>query len=90
MLTKKCGYSIISQFIICFFLIRFTNIQDKAMLGMNIIPSIFVDHTSNMEVSKIVDEFKFFEDDLPIPETLEAELLQWRVRIFYNILYHII
>ena len=35
-----------------------------------------------MEVSNIVDEFKFFEDDLPTPETFEAELLQWRVRIF--------
>ena len=73
-----------------FVLIRFTDIQEKAMLGMKIIPSVFVDHTSNMEVSKIVDEFKFFEDDLLIPDTFEAELLQWRVRIFYNILYYII
>ena len=57
---------------------------------MKIIPSVFVDHTSNMEVSKIVDEFKFFEDGLPIPETFEVELFQWRIRIFYNILYYII
>ena len=55
------------------------------MLGMKVIPGVFVDYTSNMEVSKIVDEFKFFEDELPIPETFEAEQLQWRVRIFYNI-----
>ena len=32
-----------------------------------------------------MDEFKFFEDDLPTPETFEPELLQWRVRIIYNI-----
>ena len=57
---------------------------------MKIIPNVIVDHTSDMEVSKIVDEFKLFEDDLPIPETFEAELLQWRVIIFYNILYYII
>ena len=60
------------------------------MLGIKIIPSVFVDHTSNMEVLKIVDEFKSLEDDLSIPETFEAELLQWMVRIFYNILYFII
>ena len=60
------------------------------MLAMKIIPNVFVAHTSNMEVSEIVDEFKFFEDDLPISKTFEAEPLQWRVRIFYNTLYYII
>ena len=51
------------------------------MLGMKIIPSVFVQETENMEPSEIVRQFSFFKDDLPMPEAFEPELLQWRVRL---------
>ena len=51
------------------------------MLGMKIIPNVFVEKTSNMAPSEIMSQFQFFEDDLPMPETFEPELLQWRVRL---------
>ena len=35
-----------------------------------------------MKPSEIVGQFSFFEDDLPMPEAIEPELLQWRVRLF--------
>ena len=61
---------------------RFTDIQDKAMLGMKIIPRVFVEEIQNIDLSQIVGHFNFFQDDLPIPEAFEAELLQWKVILF--------
>ena len=49
------------------------------MMGMKIIPSVFLDKMRNMETSKIVEEFDFFKDNLPHPETFPSELLQWKV-----------
>ena len=49
------------------------------MMGMKIIPSVFLDKMRDMETSKIVEEFDFFNDDLPHLETFLSELLQWRV-----------
>ena len=49
------------------------------MMGMKIIPSVFLDKMRDMETSKIVEEFDFIKDDLPLPETFPSELLQWRV-----------
>ena len=60
-------------------LLRFSDIQYKAMIGMKIIPSVFLNNIRDMETSKIVEEFDFFKDDLPLPETFPSELLQWRV-----------
>ena len=51
------------------------------MLGMKIIPSVFVQQTESMEPSEIVGQFNFFIDDLPMPEAFEPELLQWKVRL---------
>ena len=63
----------------CLCLLRFSDIQDKAMMGMKIIPSVFLDKMRDMETSKTVEEFDFFKDDIPHPETFQSELLQWRV-----------
>ena len=52
------------------------------MLGMKIIPSVFVEEIQNIDLSQIVGHFNFFQDDLPIPEAFEAELLQWKVILF--------
>ena len=49
---------------------------------MKIIPSVFVQEMENMKNSEIVGQFSFFEDDLPMPEAFEPELLQWKVRLF--------
>ena len=52
------------------------------MLGMKIIPSIFLDKMRNMEQNAIVQEFDYFKDDLPHIETFPSELHQWRVSSF--------
>ena len=49
------------------------------MMGMNIIPSIFLEKMRSMEVNKIVEMFDYFKDDLPNPDSFVAELLQWQV-----------
>ena len=49
------------------------------MMGIKIIPSMFLDNMRDIETSKIVEEFDFFKDDLPLQETFPSELLQWRV-----------
>ena len=49
---------------------------------MKIIPSVFVEEIQNTDLSQIVGHFNLFQDDLPIPEAFEAELLQWKVILF--------
>ena len=48
------------------------------MLGMKIIPNVFVEEIQNIDLSQIVGHFNFFPNYLPIPEAFEAEFLQWR------------
>ena len=38
----------------------------------------------SMEPSKIEKEFRYFEDDLPHPETFESELLQLLVSVLFK------
>ena len=52
------------------------------MLGMKIIPCVFVEEIQNIDLPQIVGHFNFFQDDLPIPEAFEAELVQWKVILF--------
>ena len=61
---------------VCF---RFTDIQEKAVMGMNIIPSVFLDEMKEMETSDMVQIFDLFLDDIPHPGSFESELLQWQV-----------
>ena len=49
------------------------------MLGMKIIPSVFVEEIQNIDLSQTVGHFNFFQDDPPILEAFEAELLHWNV-----------
>ena len=46
------------------------------MMGMNIIPSIFLEKMRSMEVNEIVEMFDYFKDDLPNPDSFVADLLQ--------------
>ena len=58
---------------------RFTDIQEKAVMGMNIIPSMFIEKMHNIDIGDMVQLFDFFINDLPHPGSFEAELLQWQV-----------
>ena len=49
---------------------RFSDIQEKAMTGMKVIPSVFLPNMVTMEPSKTAKEFQYCEDDLPHPGTL--------------------
>ena len=62
----------------------FTDIQEKAMIGMKVIPSVFLQSIVTMEPSKIAKAFHYFEDDLPHPGTLESELHQWLVSLLFK------
>ena len=60
-------------------LLRFTDIQQMAIMGMNIIPSIITEKMRGMTVNATVDKFNFFKDDLPHRGSFIAEHLQWEV-----------
>ena len=68
--------------------LRFTDIQQKAMMGMNIILSIFVDSMKSMELDEIVAMFDYFKADLPNEGSFITELLQWQVRILISLVYN--
>ena len=57
---------------VCF---RFTDIQEKAVMDMNIIPSVFLDKMKEMETSDMVQIFDFLLDDIPHPGSFEVDLL---------------
>ena len=40
------------------------------MIGMKVIPSVFLQNVVTMVPRKIAKEFQYFEDDLPQPGTL--------------------
>ena len=54
------------------------------MIGMKVIPSVFLQNMVTMEPRKIAKEFQYFEDDLPHPGTFESELLQWLVSLLFK------
>ena len=56
--------------------VRFSDIQEKAMMGMNIIPSIFLEKFNTNEMKDMLEIFEYYVDDLPYPGSFEAELLQ--------------
>ena len=58
---------------------RFSDIQDKAMMGMKVIPSVFLQEANTMEPNRMVNQFEYFLDDLPHHGTFDAELLHWLV-----------
>ena len=58
---------------------RFSDIQDKAMAGMKVIPSVFLKEANTTEPNRMANQFEYFLDDLPHRGTFDAELLQWLV-----------
>ena len=62
----------------------FSDIQEKAMMGMNIIPSIFLEKFNTNEMKDMVEIFEYYVDDLPHPGSFEAELLQWQVNRYIS------
>ena len=61
---------------VCF---GFTDIQEKAVMGININPSVFLDKMKEMETSDMVQIFGFFLDDFPHLGSFKAELVQGQV-----------
>ena len=59
------------------------------MMGMDIIPTIFLDKMRRMEVRGIAKMFEYFKDDFPNNESFLAELLQWQVSLKMFILEYI-
>ena len=54
------------------------------MIGMKVIPSVFLQNKVTVEPRKIAKEFQYFEDDLPQPGTFESDLLQWLLSLLYK------
>ena len=52
----------------------FTDIQEKAMTGMKVIPSVFLQNMVTREPRKIAKEFQYFADDLPHLGTFESRV----------------
>ena len=54
-------------------------------MGMNIIPSVFLEKFDSVEMKDMVQIFEFYVDDFPHPGSFEAKLLQWQVRTYNKI-----
>ena len=52
------------------------------MLGMGIIPTMFIEEMKEKDVNQMAEKFQFFHDDLPHTGSFKAELLQWEVDRF--------
>ena len=48
-------------------------------MGMEIIPSFFIETMKEIDVEQMEEKFEFYKDDLPHPGSFQAELLQWQV-----------
>lgn len=57
---------------------RFSNIQQKAIMGMTIVPSVLVDET--IPTSSLSDLLQQYSDDLPNPSSLETEIHLWKCK----------
>ena len=56
----------------------FSNLQQKAMITLQIILSVIYMQTGESYVADLVDFFKY---DLPSPSTLQQELHLWRFKL---------
>jgi SepF-like predicted cell division protein (DUF552 family) len=57
---------------------RFSNIQQKAIMGMTTVPSVLMDETT--PTSSLSDLLQQYSDDLPNPSSLETELHMWKCK----------
>ena len=53
------------------------------MMGMKVIASVYIQSMVTMKPIKL-QEFQYFEDDLPHPGTFESELLQWLMSLLFK------
>ena len=53
------------------------------MIRMKVIPSVFLKNMMTMKPRNITNDFQYFENDLPHPETFESDLLQWLVSLLF-------
>ena len=56
---------------------RFSEIQKKAIMGMRIVSSVFMDD-SQLPASNIQEVLEYYHEDLPSPSCLDTELHLWR------------
>ena len=59
---------------------RFSDHQRRAMLGLSIVPSLFVSLESADHIFRIKELADLYEKDLTSPECLESELHSWRIK----------
>ena len=59
---------------------RFSNHQRVALLGLSIVPSLFVSLESDDHMSRFKTLSDLYQDDLPSPECLESELHSWKIK----------
>ena len=69
-------YSYLKFFYFCASFFWFADVQDKAMIGMKINPRVFIKKTKGVKTSENAQEFNFFKDNLPYPETLSQNFFQ--------------
>ena len=54
---------------------RFSDIQQKAIMGMRIVPSVLMDNS--LSASSVQHLLEYYEEDLPSPSSLDTELHLW-------------
>ena len=59
---------------------RFGDHQRTALLGLSIVPSLFVSLESDDHTSRFKALSDLYEGDLPSPECLESELHSWKMK----------
>ena len=57
---------------------RFSNLQEKAIMGMTLVPSVMVDTT--ISPSTVADLMEQYGEDLPNPSVLETEIHLWKCK----------
>ena len=58
------------------------------MLGLSIVPSLFVSLESNDCISRVKELADLYESDLPSPECLESELHSWHIKWQQQLRHH--
>ena len=57
---------------------RFSDIQQKAIMGMKIVPSVLMDNS--LSASSTQDLVEYYKEDLPSPSSLDVELHLWKCK----------
>lgn len=57
---------------------RFSDIQQKAIMGMKIVPSVLMDNS--LSASSTQDLVEYYKEDLPSPSSLDVEFHLWKCK----------